>query len=62
MIEMSAMGGPYTNAAAGIVAGPAGTGNRWLFLSAPGGLNEIGLAICFTFGSIPPTCASGSCV
>jgi hypothetical protein len=62
VVEMSAIGGTSVNAAAGLNLPAAGAGNRWLFLSSPGGLNEIGLAICFPVGSVAPTCAAGSCV
>ena len=61
LVEMGAVGGAYSNVAAGINAPAAGAGNRWVFFSAPGNVNEVGLAICFTFGSIPPTCAPGTC-
>jgi len=61
MIEMSAVNGTFVNVAAGINAPAAGPGNRWLFLNAPGNLNEIGLAICSVLGSLPPTCPDGSC-
>jgi hypothetical protein len=60
-IEWSAINGSYTNVAAGISVGAAGAGNRWVFIKPPGNVNEIGIAVCFTFGSVPPTCASGSC-
>jgi hypothetical protein len=59
MVEISAIDGTYSNPDAGINAPAAGPNNRWLFLSAPGGLNEIGLVICFPVGSVPPAC--GSC-
>jgi hypothetical protein len=59
MVEMSAINGIYQNPAAGLDLPAAGPNNRWLFLNAPGTVNEVGLAICFPVGSIPPAC--GSC-
>jgi hypothetical protein len=61
VFEWGAVGAAFTSSDGSITrSGVAGA--RWLLIWPPATVNLIGLGVCFTFGSIPPSCAAGSCV